>query len=114
MLLFVYGSLRRGQVHHGELRGAEYVRDVRTEPCYELVDLGPYPALLEGGATSVVGELYEVGDELLRALDAFEEVPEVYERKRARIAGVQAQTYVMPRERAQGAPRVHGGDWARR
>lgn len=114
MLLFVYGSLRRGQHHHAELRSARYLRAARTEACYELVDLGPYPALLDGGSTVIVGELYEVDDALLARLDAFEEVPGVYQRKRARIADVDATVYVMHAALAHGAPRIASGDWVSR
>jgi gamma-glutamylcyclotransferase (GGCT)/AIG2-like uncharacterized protein YtfP len=113
-LLFVYGSLRRGQQHHAELRDARLIDTVRTEACYELVDLGPYPALLEGGNDAVVGELYEVSASLIEELDLFEEVPEMYRRVPLRIAGVDAHGYVLPRERAGDAPRVPSGDWCKR
>ncbi len=114
MLIFVYGSLRRGQQFHGELQSARYVATVQTEACYELVDLGPYPALIEGGATAITGELYEVDRTLLAQLDAFEEAPEIYQRKPLRIAGVSAEGYVMARSAAGRAPSIASGDWCKR
>ncbi|HLV64474.1 MAG TPA: gamma-glutamylcyclotransferase family protein [Polyangiaceae bacterium] len=70
-LLFVYGTLRRGFRHHGQLRGARFLGVVRTRPGYALVDFGPYPGLVEG-ARAIVGELYAVPSALVPALDAFE------------------------------------------
>jgi len=70
-LLFVYGTLRRGFRHHGELRGARFLGSVRTQPTYALVDFGPYPGLV-GGTRAIAGELYEVPGALMAALDAFE------------------------------------------
>ena len=114
MLLFVYGTLRNGAENHAELNGARYAGRARTEAAYELVDLGAYPALVEGGATAIVGEVYEVDDTLLRRLDVFEEVPEVYERKLVRLAldaTHPVEAYVMRREQALRAPRIASGDW---
>ena len=38
-------------------RGARLVATARTAPRYTLVDLGPYPALVEDGDTAVFGEV---------------------------------------------------------
>ena len=111
MLLFVYGTLRRGEANHAQLRDARFVATARTEPQYELVDLGGYPALLEDGDTAIVGEIYEVDANKLERLDVFEDVPSLYERKSIRIADAEAEVYVMPRDRADRAPRIADGDW---
>jgi gamma-glutamylcyclotransferase (GGCT)/AIG2-like uncharacterized protein YtfP len=71
-LIFVYGTLMSDQPMHGLLGDAELVSRIRTAPRYELVHLGPYPALLRGGATSVRGELYRVPSTALPALDEYE------------------------------------------
>ena len=75
-ILFVYGSLKRGQRHHDELQsgGAKFLGEAWTEPGYALV-AGPsgYVALARADADSrVPGELFEVTAALLQALDAFE------------------------------------------
>lgn len=116
MLIFVYGTLRRGEPNHRQLvdKRARYVGSARTAPRYELVDLGPYPALLEGGETSVRGELYEVDDHALEHLDDFEDVPSLYDRKVVEIPGAPASAYVMRRDMAERAPRIESGDWCRR
>jgi gamma-glutamylcyclotransferase (GGCT)/AIG2-like uncharacterized protein YtfP len=98
MLIFVYGTLRSGESNHAQLRGARFVGIAHTEQRYELVNVRGYPALFEDGSVGVSGELYEVDDALLRRLDEFEEVPEVYQRKSVSLTGNQyAQAYTMRR-----------------
>jgi gamma-glutamylcyclotransferase (GGCT)/AIG2-like uncharacterized protein YtfP len=112
VLIFVYGTLLRGQVNHLLMMSdAAFVRDACTAARYELVDLGGYPALLEDGHTAVSGEIYEVDDELLEELDVFEEVPFLYQRKPIQLVDGYVDAYVMPRHRAVGAPRIADGDW---
>lgn len=71
--LFVYGSLKRGERHHGELAGARFLGPAETLPGYTLVSLGQYSALVaEPGAGSVAGELYELPEARFLALDELE------------------------------------------
>lgn len=72
-LLFVYGSLKRAGRHHAELLGARFTGEARTGPGYVLEALGDYVALVErAGAAGVPGELFEVDETRLAALDEFE------------------------------------------
>lgn len=115
LLLFVYGSLMRGQEHACELRDACWVGAARTAAAYTLVAVGRYPALLAGGAHAVAGELYEVPADDLPRLDAFEQHPDVYQRAAVQLAdGRVVQGYLMPAHRARGAELVPSGDWRRR
>ena len=77
-------------------------------------DLGPYPAVLEGGTTAVRGEVYEVDEERMAWLDAFEGHPEVYRRATVLLAdGQQALAYLLEQKTlAEGCPEVEGGDWS--
>jgi len=111
VLIFVYGTLLRGEANHPELSDAAFVRSACTEARYELVDLGGYPALLEDGDTAVSGEVYDVNSALLARLDRFEEVPALYERKPVALIDGHIEAYVMSRDRAGGAPRIEDGDW---
>ena len=72
--LFVYGSLKRGALHHGELGGARFLGEAETAPGYSLTALGPYWALIAtpDSGSVVPGELFEVPDVRLPALDEFE------------------------------------------
>jgi len=72
-LVFVYGSLRGGSARSMSIRfpEAKFIGDAKVSG--SLYDLGPYPGLLLNEANSlVVGEVYEVDDELLKQLDQFE------------------------------------------
>ena len=114
MLIFVYGTLLRGESNHRELGPARFVADACTEPRYELVSLGHYPALLEHGSDAVRGEIFDVPEEWLGHLDLFEDVPTLYERKRITLTNSDAIAYVMRRDVASGAPRIPSGDWRAR
>jgi gamma-glutamylcyclotransferase (GGCT)/AIG2-like uncharacterized protein YtfP len=118
--VFVYGSLLSGQIGHRRLRGSPMIGPGRTEPLYTLVDLGPYPALLEGGSTSVQGEVYEVDDTTLALLDEFEGHPHLYRRTIVRLttpeqASRRAFAYVLERSSlAEGREIIVSGDWKHR
>jgi gamma-glutamylcyclotransferase (GGCT)/AIG2-like uncharacterized protein YtfP len=72
-LVFVYGTLRRGGAGAMHIRfpDAKFIADAEVRG--SLYDLGAYPGLrLDESDSSVIGEVYEVDDELLRRLDDFE------------------------------------------
>lgn len=118
--LFVYGTLLRGEPNHHLLSTAVYLGPARTVARYTLVDLGGFPALLEGGGTAVEGEVYSVGRATLAQADRLEGHPHFYER-----VGVQLQHavdmggfvspippfgYVLKRA-PRGAPVILTGSW---
>lgn len=110
--LFVYGTLRSGGSQHARMAGAILEGAARTRPEVTLVDVGWHPALFVGGTTAVAGEVYSVDAALLEALDAFEGVPQWYQRLTLTLAdGRAAMTYVMRPEDARGYPVIPGGDW---
>ncbi len=72
-LVFVYGTLRRGGERAMSIRfpTSQFIAD--AEVSGSLYDLGRYPGLLSNEPhTSVIGEVYEVDDEILNQLDDFE------------------------------------------
>ena len=110
--VFVYGTLRTGEPNHDLLDGQVLVRCARTGPAYELVDLGPFPAMLKGGRTSVLGEVYQIDRFALAALDRLEGHPRLYRRQPIRLEdGDEVLAYLFRRERVRGRPRIHSGDW---
>jgi gamma-glutamylcyclotransferase (GGCT)/AIG2-like uncharacterized protein YtfP len=110
--VFVYGTLMRGERAQAYLARARFVRIARTEPAFTLVSLGRFPALLAGGTTSVRGELYDVGDDLLAALDFYEGVPSLYRRVLVRLrGGGSAHAYVLARGRQRRDPVLATGNW---
>jgi gamma-glutamylcyclotransferase (GGCT)/AIG2-like uncharacterized protein YtfP len=109
--VFVYGTLLRGEPNHRKMSGARFVREARTEPAFTLVDLGPFPALREGGATVVVGELYEVSDAKLAELDLFEGVPRLYERVLVRLEDGEVVNAYVQRGAFRTRDVIASGDW---
>ena len=116
MRIFVYGTLRSGETNHCRLQGSRLLGHHRTEPGYTLVrlraSLGGYPALLEGGTTSVPGEVYDVEEGILPALDRFEGHPHFYQRKSIRLLGItDVEAYVLLPAHAERAEVIAGGEW---
>ena len=74
--VFVYGTLKSG----GDIRGLNQFGDgasivgkaKTTYPDYEMIDLGAFPGVLEGGENYIEGEVWEVDADTLNQLDAIE------------------------------------------
>lgn len=115
--LFVYGTLKRGDVRHGPLASQRYLGECRTAPRYALLDLGAYPGLVlsEESGQAVQGELYEVDCSLVDWLDAVEGAPELYRLELVEVAGqegvVWAYFYLGD---ATGLPCIASGKWETR
>jgi gamma-glutamylaminecyclotransferase len=113
--LFVYGSLMQGEREHERLAGATFVGLARTVPEYTLVDLGPYPALVEKGRVSVAGEVYLIDKKQRFSLDVKMECPVLFRRIEVRLEdGSRAETYAMRDEQVRGKRRLANGDWRSR
>ena len=81
--LFVYGTLKSGQSNHetflSGLKGQFAL--VKGFTLYQ----GPGYPLAARGEGTVQGELYEVDESTLQAIDAFEDCPLVYRRERTAV-----------------------------
>ncbi|XP_022087114.1 gamma-glutamylaminecyclotransferase C-like isoform X2 [Acanthaster planci] len=92
-LLFVYGTLKRGQPNaeqFGPENGvAKYFGQARTVQKWPLVIASqcniPYLLDMEGSGNNVLGEIYEVDDEMLQHCDFFEGCPGYYQRTSIRV-----------------------------
>ena len=92
IVLFVYGSLKRGQANHCELSGARCLGPAVTARAFALREIAGYPALVPGDR-AIAGELYQVSELRLRALDAFE--GEAYVRRQIELSdGAHAIAYL--------------------
>jgi len=115
LLVFVYGTSLRGESHHELLCGASYVGTARTEACFDLVDLGGFPALIEGGRTPVDGEVYSIDSTGVRLLDEAEDHPEYFRRTVIALEdGREVFTYVLPERQGRPYPCIPGGSWRSR
>ncbi len=111
--VFVYGTLRSGQHNAWRLRTATKVCDAETRAEFRLWCFGGWPAVTQGGSTTIRGEVWEVDDNTLAQLDALEEVPDVYQRVEVELAGgLCAHIWVMRLDDVADAHEVAGGDWA--
>jgi gamma-glutamylcyclotransferase (GGCT)/AIG2-like uncharacterized protein YtfP len=112
LLLFAYGSFRKGEADHAALAGSRHVGVARTAAGYRLVDLGVYAAMIESGDRRVSGELYEVTREVRRHLDVLKEAGVLFHRTRVRLEdGRTAEAYLMREDQVRGRRRLRVEDW---
>jgi len=110
--LFVYGSQLPGERDAEQLAGAVQVGAVRTAQGYSLVEVGPLAGLIEEGSGIVVGELYTIGQGLMRTLDRQAPHPGLFHRKAVRLEdGSVAEAFFLFADQVRGKRRIRGGDW---
>lgn len=117
LVLFVYGTLMRGDDNHERLGEARPLGPARTSGRYGLVHCGAYPAMVDRSADTdedhgVWGELYEIAARHLPALDEYEGHPELFVRSTITLAsGAAATAYMMREDLARGFPAIASGRW---
>jgi gamma-glutamylaminecyclotransferase len=85
-LVFVYGTLKKGFSNHRLLVGSEYLGSAQTVEKYAMYSTGT-PIVLKNEAVSPIhGELYQVNEATLAALDSLEGHPDWYRREEVEIA----------------------------
>lgn len=112
-LVFVYGSLRRGECHADLLAGERYLGAHRTRPRYTMFSLGDWPAIMAGGDVAIVGDVFSIDESKLAQLDSFERLPQLFVRQRIPTPYGQAWVYIF-RQRPTNAGTVPSGDWHKR
>jgi len=114
MLVFVYGSLKRGFGNHQLLEESEFIGHHITEPLYEMRSLGGYPGVLLNGDTPISGELYRVDEATFQRLDRLEGYPRFYQRLQIPTKEGYAWMYFLANEeRYKDDPIVESGVWER-
>lgn len=108
-LLFVYGTLRKGESNQGFLSASEFLGRHETLPEYALYDLGPYPAVTQGHS-SIVGEVYLIDDATLARIDQLEDVPVEYRREQIETPFGQAWIYLY-QDTSKLDVLLSSGDW---
>ncbi len=112
MRVFTYGTLMRGEANHRLLRGSLFVGVAKTVRGFGLFDHGHFPAMVRMGDGVVAGEVFEITDETLRALDRLEGYPTLYGRELIDLDdGSQAIAYLQAGEQVHGRSRIDCGDW---
>lgn len=104
--VFVYGTLKSG----GKIRGldtlgwmhdiedaAELIgKAVTANPSFSLYNLGAFPAASIKGNNKILGEVWEVNDEMFGLLDGIEGYPEFYNRTKVQTTQGEAWMYYIP------------------
>jgi len=123
-LIFVYGSLKRGQANHHLLAPARFEGDGRAEGLV-LHDLGPFPMAIaapppaaQGDSVAgacpsrIEGEVFAVDGETLQRLDRLEGVPRLYQRHRQQLLdGRWAWVYLGQPHQVRHGPALASGRW---
>lgn len=111
-LVFVYGTLMRGQYNHVLLQRSPFLGRAATAPRYTLIDLGRFPGMIAGGTVGIHGEVYSVNAETLAAIDRLEGHPNFYVRTEIALAdGRTVQAYVLSSSYHSRGTRIESGDW---
>jgi gamma-glutamylcyclotransferase (GGCT)/AIG2-like uncharacterized protein YtfP len=109
-LVFVYGTLKRGEQNHHWLEGASWQGEAELSGVL-LHDLGPFPMAVIGEGTAI-GEVYAVEEPGLARLDELEGYPRLYDRQMLSLNdGRQAWVYLGRPRQVRHAPLVVGGSW---
>jgi len=113
LLLFVYGTLKRGKKNHYALMNAHYLNESCTSLDYLLVDLGHYPGMVEKqqDGFSIQGELFKIPYDLLVELDKIEDAPFLFNLEPITLAdGSKAFAYLY-KQSILGAKILADGVW---
>jgi gamma-glutamylcyclotransferase (GGCT)/AIG2-like uncharacterized protein YtfP len=109
-LVFVYGTLKRGEKNHHWLEGASWQGEAELNGVV-LHDLGPFPMAVIGEGKAI-GEVYAVEVSGLARLDELEAYPRLYDRQALSLSdGRQVWVYLGRPRQVCHAPLVVGGSW---
>ena len=108
-LIWVYGTLRRGEINHALIQECAYLGQWWSPPRFYLIDLGEYPGII-AGQQSVLGEIYVADGATLARLDALEEVPHEFTREMMLTPWGEA-CYYHYRMECRGLAATASGDW---
>lgn len=115
-LVSVYGSLRKKMYNHQyHLSTSEYKGTFSTEPEYTLHEISSFPGLKQNGNHSVVMEVYEVDEEVLKNLNRLEgyypgEKSTFYDRIEINTPWGKAFTYIYVNNLSKDSI-IESGDW---
>jgi gamma-glutamylcyclotransferase (GGCT)/AIG2-like uncharacterized protein YtfP len=115
LLLFVYGTLKRGCRNHDLLADQEFLGEVQTLPRYRLFDTGSYPCLVEDQTRGIAisGELWRVEELCLPRLDCLEEVPHLFDRREVALLAVAGPSFTYVYQQDITHLKDCGGIWPR-
>ncbi len=112
-ILFVYGTLKRGQRNHHLIQSQKFLDEATTMPLYRLYALGWFPGMVldVDNGLEVKGELWEVDDATLEKMDEYEGVPDLFVRQDVAIRDCFETVQAFLYNRALPADAVSGNEW---
>lgn len=115
-LVFVYGTLRKGEHNAHVLGDSPYCGKASTAADYQMLHLGGFPAIIPAvdGGVSIVGEVYECDAQTMIDLDRLEGAPDFYHRDVITLPdnGDQVCVYVLNPDQVRGYEYdIPSGDW---
>ncbi|MAT38181.1 MAG: hypothetical protein CL946_01110 [Ectothiorhodospiraceae bacterium] len=108
---FVYGLLKKGHSKHNMLQAEGGARATAQGV---VMYNGPGIPFAAEGTGSISGEVYEIDEERIPELDAFEECPDLYIRKRIEVEledGSSKQAWIYLSADAPNYPIIEDGVW---
>jgi|TARA_R100001530_G_scaffold62534_1_gene44985 gamma-glutamylcyclotransferase (GGCT)/AIG2-like uncharacterized protein YtfP len=110
MLLFVYGTLKKGRGNDGLLSTSKFVGFDKLKG--KLFDLGGCPGYLNQGESEVMGEVYEINHPTLMHCDVLEGHPHCYKREILTTnGGLKVWVYIYPENRTRENTIIPSGEW---
>jgi gamma-glutamylcyclotransferase (GGCT)/AIG2-like uncharacterized protein YtfP len=93
MLVFVYGSLKRGFNNNWYLENSKFICNDMTEPKWDMINLGAFPGVIDG-SYNIYGEVYEIDDDTLKMLDQLEGHPTLYIRRTVKLTKIKSPVWM--------------------
>lgn len=114
LLLFVYGTLKRGERNHHIMQHAINHGCYHTASNYLLVELGSYPGMIEKSyeGQSIQGELFEIPCSLLDELNKIEEAPNLFYLEPITLANGSKAIAYLYKQSTKGAKILSKGIWS--
>lgn len=98
--VFVYGTLRKSHANNVILKDSKYIGASSITVPGKMIDFGGFPGVvgIKGAPDKTVfGEVYEIDEETLNALDWLESHPRFYERQKVKTDdGIRVWAYILP------------------
>ena len=111
--VFVYGTLKQGGQLHRALEESEFIGEAVTDPEFTMINLGWYPGVLHVGETKIHGEVFNIDDDTLKALDRIEGYPSLYDRKFVNTSLGEAIMYIYNKDNVRdNVPTIPSGVWS--
>ncbi len=113
---FTYGTFRQNECRHYILQSfkPEFIKQIETVAKYTLINLGSFPGIIEGGNNAIVGELYDITDDIMAVFDMIEGHPSFFCRKEIELVdGTNAAAYVFQHS-IENCDIIMSNDWTTR